>query len=421
MGPRHNLAGVLLRAFSLAGKLLLVVYITRFIDLEAVGVYSVFVTTTLLAGFIAGFDFYSYSTREIIAADADARPQLVLNQAAFHACAEGLVIPALLLVFGAGFLPWSVVGVAYVVTIAAHLTTEIFRLLLALSRPLPAYVIATAANGLWVYPIMALGLLDSSYRTLDAILATWAAFAVAAAILGLIYLRRLGVLAFGGLRPDWAWIRTGLRVSSVLFIATVAAKLIDYSDRYFIQWFLGDAAVGVYSLFSSIAAVPLDVVVTGFVVVIYPRLTRSFQRGDIEEWRISRRKLVRSVLLAGTALMPCFVAGISVLLPLLSRPLLDENIEVYMVLLASSLVTIFSTIPHFILWATKRDAVIVKATVAGALLNVAGNAILIPLWGLLGAAAATLGAFSLIGAIKLYCAQSGLREDPPPPAEVSVP
>ncbi len=66
-----------------------------------------------------------------------------------------------------------------------------------------------------------------------------------------------------------------------------------------------------------------------------------------------------------------------------------------------------SYIPHYILYAQKRDRVIILSTVSGAVINIMLNLLMIPMWGIIGAAIATGICFSYIGVYKFVAVRIG--------------
>jgi O-antigen/teichoic acid export membrane protein len=61
-------------------------------------------------------------------------------------------------------------------------------------------------------------------------------------------------------------------------------------------------------------------------------------------------------------------------------------------------------IPHYSLYAMGRDRAILAASAGGAALNVVLNALLVPAYGMLGAAAATAASLGTMGVAKLLLA-----------------
>jgi O-antigen/teichoic acid export membrane protein len=406
-GAPYNFAGIALRLFSVGGKVLLMLYLAEYFSLVELGIYGLFVATNTIAIYVAGFEFYTFTTREILTVDRAEWPRAVASQLRFHAVAYLALGPMIAVVFALGVLPSRTAGWFCLVLICTHATQELYRLLIASSRPLAAYAVSACAHGVWVFPVMGLGLVWPAARNLDVVFGGWAVGAFAATVGGLAMLRRLGLLdrrATG----SWALVRRGMKVSWMFFVVALCFRLIDLSDRYFIQWFLGESQVGVYTLYGSVARVLQDLVFTGFVAAVFPSFVAAYQHRDAEEFAARRRQLRRAVIAATAALVPCFVVGVHALLAILDKPAFRAELTSYYILIAAAAVSALTLIPQYSLYAWRRDRVILQAAVLGAAANVALNAVLVPRLGLTGAAIATLAAVALIAAYELI-AKSRVR------------
>ena len=66
---------------------------------------------------------------------------------------------------------------------------------------------------------------------------------------------------------NWDWIKNGVKVSIPFFIGTLAYKVIEFSDRYMIDYYMTKADVGVYVFFGGIANT-VNIVVFTLVIMI---------------------------------------------------------------------------------------------------------------------------------------------------------
>src|SRR5690606_12279497 len=109
-----------------------------------------------------------------------------------------------------------------------------------------------------------------------------------------------------------------------------------YLDRFLLSAFLGLELTGVYTLFWSVANVLHNLVVFSVVQPNLRRMIESARQPDDASFRVLERKLQREggiwiVLLAVGASVALFL-----LLPLLDRPLLQENLSVFWIILAAT-------------------------------------------------------------------------------------
>ncbi|MFW2762175.1 hypothetical protein ACN6Q9_03580, partial [Acinetobacter baumannii] len=66
IAPLINLS---IRALTLLGKFILLFYMAKFLSAEEVGVYGLFVVLVSYSLYAVGFDFYTFSTRELVLKD----------------------------------------------------------------------------------------------------------------------------------------------------------------------------------------------------------------------------------------------------------------------------------------------------------------------------------------------------------------
>lgn len=398
---QYNIGGVLLRLISIGGKFLLLMFMAKYMTLEDLGIYGLFVATSSLAMFMLGLEFHGYATRELIKHDNSTRSQIIWNQGYFHGVAYLLVMPLFLSIFWLNVLPWNLILWFYIILIGTHITQELSRILIAVSRPLSAYIIIAGTNSFWVFPVVLLIAIESNFRTLDFILETWAISGLLSSAAGVFYLKKIRLLKFKVVDADWSWILKGLKICWIFVIISLCYKVIELSDRYFIQFFLGEASVGIYTFFGSIARVLQDIVSIGITATIFPLLITCYHNKDVEGWRLRIKQMSRDITIATILLFPLFIIGIYILLPILAKEQFTKELSSYIILLISNAILNLSLIPHYILYATRADFPLLYATLSSAILNIILNIILIPLYGIMGAAVATTLSFAFMGILKL--------------------
>ncbi|MBK7896478.1 MAG: polysaccharide biosynthesis C-terminal domain-containing protein [Anaerolineaceae bacterium] len=401
----YNLVGLGLRGASIFGKFILVTYLATVFSLADLGIYGLFITSVVLVTYLLGLEFHTYTTREILAVKPEARPNIVLNQIVMHVGAYLLVLPFVLLIFWGGFLPWSTALLFYVVVIFVHIGQEIYRILIILSRPTAAYLVSFLLHGSWTFVVILVAWLWPAWQNLNVIFSLWAGSAFLGVIVGAILLTQMGLLHFQKKNVDFTWIWQGIQVGYKFFIGIIAYRIIDLSDRYFVQFFHGDTEVGIYTLFGSIANIAQEFVFAGFVSIIFPKIVSSLERGDLVTYRTQLQRLKQSVFRGSMIIGLVLTVGIYLLIFLLQREELLAALPAYFLLLGSAIVLNLSMIPHYQLYAHGQDRRIMWAVIWGLGLNLILNTILIPSFSIIGAALATILSFSVVGVLKWWFAR----------------
>jgi O-antigen/teichoic acid export membrane protein len=110
-------------------------------------------------------------------------------------------------------------------------------------------------------------------------------------------------------------------------------------------------------------------------------------------------------------------------LHLVHQPLYEEHFSVFFIILISVGLTTLSYLPHYALYVKHRDMAIIAATVAGLAVALVANTLLVPRYGLPGAAAATAAAVAVMTLLKTVAVLSRshtrmaflFEPDPAPP------
>ncbi len=395
----HPLFFLLIRFVTLGLRFLFVALFFKHSE-ALFGEFSLIATTVMLGVYLLGMDFYTYAQRELLSRK-NGVSFVFLHQLLFYLLLYVLVLPAFYLVFKSGFLSKSYWILFYAVLVGEHLSFEVHRLLFVMKKPLAANVNLFFRNGFWVLPVVYFFLTKKDI-SLHSILIFW----LLGDILSLFPLMALltkdriqKALAF---RPDWPWLKKGWKVSIPFFLATFAFKVIELSDRYFIDYFYDKATVGVYSFFGNISYLVNTVVFTAVISLRYPGLVESILSRDAGSFRkkfsVFKQQTIRWTILSAV--------GVAVFLPVilvvLNKRERLEAYPVFLLLLLSNVLLNLSLIYHYVLYGFKKDRHLLAAAFSGMLLNVGLNFIVVPGLGMLGAALTTLTAMLIVFLIKFY-------------------
>lgn len=393
---RFYLIGI--RGTSIVAKFLFTTLFFKFSE-ASFGEYSLVATTIFLLVFLLGMDFYSYANRAIM--EPDSNPQkIIFNQFSLYLILYVILFPVVYLVFE--FLDFNPAYryLFYLVLITEHLNFEFYRLLFVFKKPLAANINLFLRNALWVLVASAYLFM---YQQIDiqTVLALWFIGNLAALLFSLVIsVSKRNKIDFNNFKFDKKWVLKGLYVSLPYILGSLAYKTIEFSDRYMIDYFLDKKALGVYSFFANMANVMNIVLFTLVISVLYPVLVESIMSKDLVKFQETYKRFKNEILFYSLGL------GIvlSVLLPLIliyiNKSQYLKEFYVFVWLLLANIVLNLSFLYHFVIYAFKKDWKIFKATAIAAVLNVVLNWILIPYWGINGAAVSTLISFLIVVVFK---------------------
>jgi O-antigen/teichoic acid export membrane protein len=397
---KTSVSNLFVRALTLASKFVLMVFLAKYETPEDLGIYGLMTVTISISLYLLGMDFYVYNTREILARNERKCLPLIRDQFVFH-CATYLgILPLLLGVFVAGMLSWKFAAWFYVLLILEHLSQEAGRILITLSQSVMANVVMFLRTGAWVYAVIAIGFLDGKSLSLSTIWLGWIAGVSLSLCLAAYTLRNLPWRTVLTIPVDWNWIRRGTKVALPFLAASMSLLGVQYADRYFLQANYGPSVVGVYLFYASLANVMQVFIFTGVTMILYPRLVAAYQKGDLRVYRARMVRFAWTVAIAVTVMSAAALALIRPALGIIGKDVYSAQISIFAIMILSTAVICLAEIPHYALYVRRKDRLIVGSTVTALVVALVGNAVLVPRYGLTGAASATLIAMTSIAVLK---------------------
>ncbi|VVM43034.1 MULTISPECIES: lipopolysaccharide biosynthesis protein [Pseudomonas] len=348
---------------TLASKFLLIFFLARFLEPGELGLYGLLAATIGYALYLLGFDFYTFTTREILKRERSEWGGLLKDQGALSLALYAIFLPLLSLVFVVGLLPWHVGVWFFALLVLEHLTQELGRLLIAISEQLLASVVLFLRSGVWAVAVTALMFIAPESRSLDYVLGAWTIGASAALLLG-IY--RLKTLKIGGWHKkiDWHWIAKGLKIAIPLLLATLAIRGVFTLDRYWFKDLAGLDILGAYVLFMGICNALTSFLDAGVFAFLYPGLISAFNKQDSDAFRLELRKLLFQTLLLTFAFVATAIMLIDPLIVWLNKPLYLEHQDLFQWLLLATGLYAVGMVPHYALYAQGQDRPIIHSHIA---------------------------------------------------------
>ena len=246
-------AALSLRVAALTSKLGFIVVLAMFLDPAEVGLFGLIAATINFSLYFIGLDFYVYSNREFRVSDLEQR-KFILSQTTYLFCVSYiLLVPAYLLVFFFEVLPWSFFYFVVSLAILEHLSTELYRLLIIIGRPVLASFSLFIRLGFW--PLLVAGLLwlIPEARTLSIIMYLWIFGAVLSIAVPFALIAKK-TSSFSFVTPNWQWIATGLKITLPFLVGTLCLRGIQTLDRYILSDLVGAETLGAFVFFASLAS-----------------------------------------------------------------------------------------------------------------------------------------------------------------------
>lgn len=392
---RIRVLNIGLRGATLASRFLLIFFLARFLTPAQLGLYGLLTATIGYSLYFLGFDFYTFTTREILKRERHEWGGLLKDQGALTLVLYIIFIPLLSLIFVNEMLPWRLAGWFFVLLVLEHLNQELGRLLVAISEQLLASVLLFLRQGTWALAVPALMTIDPTTRSLDYVFGAWTVAGLVAVAVG-VY--RLLQLKIGGWQKkvDWKWIATGLKVSVSFLAATLAIRGVFTLDRYWLQSLAGLEMVGAYVLFMGISGTLMAFLDAGVFAFSYPGLISAHQKKQPTLFYRNLRKLLiyTCILSIGFSILSLLL--LSHLLSWLGNPLYISQQYLYPWVLSTMVLYALGMVPHYALYAQGIDRPIIQSHLASLLVFIVATWLFSQLWPLLAVPLGLCAAFTLI-------------------------
>ena len=183
IAPLINLS---IRGFTLLGKFILLFFMAKFLTLAEVGVYGLLVVLVSYSLYAVGFDFYTYSTREIISLKKDEWGGVIKKQGQLILGAYIIVLP-IIIICSSFFISSEWLIFLAILIVLEHLNQEMMRLLIVDNKAVLANNLLFIRSGLWCYIVILLMFSQTIDANLENVLLFWIIFNSIALIIGIFY------------------------------------------------------------------------------------------------------------------------------------------------------------------------------------------------------------------------------------------
>lgn len=385
--PFLKLINVFLRIGGIGSKFIILTLMSKYFNVNVFGNYGLITSLITILIFALGLDFYNFSIRDILNTN-DA--QEVANKM----ISSLLLYVVIYVVFS--FIAYSVFNnVSYLkpfvflvigLSITEHFSQETYRLLIGFKKVLFANVLLFTRTMGWSI-IIVFYYFNNITITINSILSLWLAANTLTIIIVLIYVfyKNYKKILKGKLIVNW--IKKGLRISSIFLIATISLKMMEYANRFIVDFFMGEKLAGIFLFYSNISMLITVYVNTIVISFELPELISSTNSPTIFKLlKKFKKSLLTHVIIS------------SVFLLIIIKPLLfwQNKIEfetylplIFFMLIGTGLMN-YSLIYHFKLYIFHKDKPLLKVMVISALLSLILTIVLTCFFGVYGTASAFL-------------------------------
>ncbi|MEL9814222.1 O136 family O-antigen flippase, partial [Escherichia coli] len=287
---------LLLRGATLASKFLLVIFLAKFATYKNLADYTIIAVTISYLLFFLGFDFYTYSTREIIKKGFTKSGELLCNQLYLYISMYLILIP---IVYGLNYFSVLSVGVLfYFVVITEHFAQECMRIIIINNKPVKANFQFFLRSSFWIYIYIAYCYWKATY-SLDILLLFWLISNVCSIVYSVSEFKMINYKDDKIYRVDFKWIKKGVAIAIPLLVTTLMLRGGYVTDRYILKYLSSTEVLAVYSFYSNMSNALIAFIDAAVIMIFYPKVISAYNELNIEEYNKTLVLFKRNVVKVG--------------------------------------------------------------------------------------------------------------------------
>tara|TARA_B110000091_G_C13775711_1_gene458787 strand:+ start:510 stop:1754 length:1245 start_codon:yes stop_codon:yes gene_type:complete len=390
---KEKLYNLTIRGSATIIKLAFTLFLGSIFTESEFGLYSLIISSIYISLILIGFDVYLDCNRKIIQKEEPKEQAFILNNQLASYIPFYFLFSIVIFFIPERIIPKEFIFLFFSVSIIEHLNSEIFRLLLALRKTVIANLLFFIRNGLWPLVILVLYYFNFQFN-ISILLSYWLYASILALIIGLIFLRKKYKLDLSLI--DKKTIIASYKYAFIFFIGTIAYKIVEFSDRYFIDYYLDKESVGVYSLYSQFGSVLNTIIFTIVISIGYPKLLKAIYSNNLKQIIKERNNMLMEIVIISILTLLGGYLILDTLLAIIDKPLYFKFNYLFYLVIISNIIFNLSYVYHFIMIGYQKDFKITILTLIGAAINIILNIILIQKYGIIGAIFSKTFAFLFI-------------------------
>lgn len=397
--PFFKILNVFLRIGGIGSKFLIITLMSKYFDVDVFGNYGLITSIITILIFVLGLDFYNFSIRDIL---KTSNKQDILNKVlvtiVLYFAIYGLFVLLGYYTFNSisYIKPYTFLVVSLVIT--EHLSQEIYRLLIGFKKILLANILLFFRTVSWS-AIIIYYYFNNTLITIEKIFTLWL-FANSLTIIYILVLsikKNFNLLLKATL--NFNWVKKGLRISSVFFLATISLKSMEYLNRFVVDYYMGEELAGIFLFYSNISILISLYINTIVISFELPELIKSVKLPKIE---LLLKKFKKSLLV--------HILISSIFIFLIIKPLLHwqnkVEFEKYLPLICFLIIGVglmnYSLLYHFKMYIYHKDRSLLKSMVLSAIISLLLTITLTYFFGIYGTATAFVISSIVLFYIRYY-------------------
>lgn len=187
--------------------------------------------------------------------------------------------------------------------------------------------------------------------------------------------------------------KTLILASMPLFCVDLMGLILNWSATFFLGIWGENSDVGVFNAASRLALL-ISFILIAITPAIAPKFAELYKLGDIESLKNLSRKSANITTIMALPVITFFVFNSTWLMSLFGKDYVSGN-NILIILSLGQFVNVVTGSVSFLLIMSGKGTLVRDSMILGGFTNIIGNIILVPLWGIIGAAIATSVSYSV--------------------------
>jgi O-antigen/teichoic acid export membrane protein len=345
-----------IRAFALAARLLLSLFLAKYLTLEEVGQFGLVSALTIGGPAILGFGLNYFANREIALLNEPQSTRRIRDRLAISCSTYLLValtiIPLAKIAHGASTSLAILIASVFAIE---SILMDFHYSLIALQRAVAANFLTFLRSAVWVYPFMIAAYSIPTLRNIDALLMFWACGLTAGSIYAYAQLCAKSSRSLKGEPVDLKWFSQFWRKSKLVYLSDIAIFIFAFSDRFVLGTLVPMSVLGGFIFYSTVANAVQLLASAAIVQTITPILIKHAEGRDAAQLKAFFLNELRNALLLAAALSGLIFILSKPLIEFLGKKTLAEYHLLLPILLVTAVLKVGSDMFSQLLYALRRD------------------------------------------------------------------
>lgn len=348
-------------------RFLLIIVMAKLLSTAELGIYGLLVAGISFAVLFVGFDYYTYSNRELLSVPKDEWSKIIINQlyayiplyVIFVFIAYGLYIYEVL---PSKYFLWFLL-----LMLLEHISIEQNRLLNTIQKQLSATFVLFLRSGLWVLLVLPFIIYIDRFKNLETVLFAWSLGGLSSIVFGLVVIKK-SVENWQFRKPSYSWIIKGYKIGVLFILGTISFRVISTGDKFLLELWSNVSIVGVYVFYASLTLGASAFIHAGVIVFATPKIITAYQQGDFSMFQQLMNKFFKELSLA----IFIMLIGLYFLMPYVvewtGKDIYIEEYNVFYIILGTTILTVMGSHPGTYLYASRRDKYVLFSNLSSLLI-----------------------------------------------------